>query len=438
MGSNKKSISFGARGWLLIIVLFFGFMMFQVFTNYPLNILADFYGGSEKVAMLLTIGTGIGIILQIIISGFIGKIKSIKKLTAVIGLIAVAAAFGVAGIPFTQQALWSVVYLIENVVVTMYALFFLSIIAGQWFPTRKGTVMGIATIAYPVTNGVIGFFAATVMGPLATGGMPAIWKGFLPFLVLTTLGYILFLIFVTDYPEQCGAYRDNNKNITPEVAKQMLEEEIRNKQTTVWTTGHIFKNRDFWFAAVSCGLLLMGAVITAFPELNYTIIMMMVAIFGAIGSWLLGILDTKFGTKKSMIIAMILMVLSGVCGALATVTGTGALVVIAMIFVAMFMGASSNYTVSVAAQYWRREDFSGVFACVNPISNIFNAIAPMIVAILIASAMGVRAVFIFLLVAGIIGLILMIAFNGSHVKNVDDAYRKAAGKPLDDALVGRK
>lgn len=396
---TKKSIGFGFRGWLLIIVLFFGFMMFQVFTNYPLNILADFYGGAEKVAMLMTIGTGIGIVLQIVISNFIGKIKSIKKLTAVIGLVAVVAAFGVARIPFVQQTVWSVVYLIENVVVTMYALFFLSIIAGQWFPTRKGTVMGIATIAYPVSNGVIGFFAATVMGPLATGGMPAIWKGFLPFLILTTLGYILFLIFVTDYPEQCGAYRDNNKNITPEVAKQMLEEEIKNKQTTVWTTGHIFKSRDFWFAAASCGLLIMGAVgtmtqsnaiISSFPELNYTIIMLMVAIFGAIGSWLLGVFDTRFGTKKSMIMAMILMILSG------------------------------------------------VFACVNPVSNIFNAVAPTIVAILIASVMGVRAVFIFLLVAGIIGLILMLAFNGAHVKTVDDTYRKAAGKPLDDALVGRK
>lgn len=178
---TKKSIGFGFRGWLLIIVLFFGFMMFQVFTNYPLNILADFYGGAEKVAMLMTIGTGIGIVLQIVISNFIGKIKSIKKLTAVIGLVAVVAAFGVARIPFVQQTVWSVVYLIENVVVTMYALFFLSIIAGQWFPTRKGTVMGIATIAYPVSNGVIGFFAATVMGPLATGGMPAIWKGFCHF-----------------------------------------------------------------------------------------------------------------------------------------------------------------------------------------------------------------------------------------------------------------
>lgn len=445
--SNKKNIGFGARGWLLIVVLFFGFMMFQVFTNYPLNILADFYGGSAKVAMLLTIGTGIGIILQIIISGFIGKIKSIKRLTAVIGLIAVVAAFGVAGIPFTQQALWSAVYLIENVVVTMYALLFLSIIAGQWFPTRKGTVMGIATIAYPVSNGVIGFFASTAMAPLATGGMPAVFKAFLPFLVLTTIGYLLFLVFVTDYPEQCGAYRDNDKNITPEVAKQMLEEEIRNKQTTVWTTGHIFKTRDFWFAAVSCGLLLMGAVgtmtqsnaiVSAFPELNYTIIMMMVAVFGAIGSWLLGVLDTRFGTKKSMILAMVLMILSGVCGVLATVTGAGALVVVALIFVAMFMGASSNFTVSVAAQYWRREDFSGVFSCVNPISNIFNAIAPTIVAILIASVMGVRAVFIFLLIAGVIGMILMIAFSGEHVKTVDDTYRKEAGKTLDDALVGRK
>mgnify|MGYP000488375924 CR=1 FL=1 len=76
---TKKSIGFGFRGWLLIIVLFFGFMMFQVFTNYPLNILADFYGGAEKVAMLMTIGTGIGIVLQIVISNFIGKIKSIKK-----------------------------------------------------------------------------------------------------------------------------------------------------------------------------------------------------------------------------------------------------------------------------------------------------------------------------------------------------------------------
>lgn len=444
---KKQRIGFGARGWILIIVLFFGFMMFQVFTNYPLNILADFYGGSQKVAMLLTVGTLIGIVLQIIISNFIGKIKSIKKVAAVIGLIAVICAFGVAAIPFTGLGVWSVVYLIENVVVTMYALLFLSILAGQWFPTRKGTVMGIATIAYPVSNGVIGFFASTAMAPLAEGKGPAVFQAFLPFLILVTIGYILFLVFVTDYPEQCGAYRDNNREFTPEVAKKIMEEEIENKKTTVWTTAHIFSTRDFWFASVSCGLLLMGAVgtmtqsnaiISYFPELNYTIIMMVIALFGAIGSWLLGVLDTAFGTKKSMILAVSLMVIAGIFGVAAVSTGKGVLVVISLILVAMFMGASSNYTVSVAAQYWRREDFSGVFTCVNPIANIFNAIAPTIVAMLLFSSMGVKAVFIFLAIAGVVGVILMVLFSGTHIKSVDDKYREKAGKPLDDALVGRK
>ena len=444
---KKQSIGFGGRGLILIIVLFFGFMMFQVFTNYPLNILADFYGGTQKVAMLLTVGTLIGIILQIIISGFIGKIKSIKKVAAVIGLIAVIGAFGVAAIPVSKPGLWSVVYLIVNIVVTMYALLFLSIIAGQWFPTRKGTVMGIATIAYPVSNGVIGFFASTAMAPLAKGMGPAVFRAFLPFLILVTIGYVLFLVFVTDYPEQCGAYRDNNKEFTPEVAKKMMEEEIENKRTTVWTTGHIFANRDFWFASVTCGLLLMGAVgtmtqsnaiISFFPELNYTIIMLVIAVFGAIGSWLLGVLDTAIGTKKSMIIAVCLMVLSGIFGVAAVTTQKGALVVVSMILVAMFMGASSNYTVSVAAQYWRREDFSGVFSCVNPIANIFNAVAPTVVAMLLFSSMGVKAVFIFLTIAGVIGIVLMILFSGTHVKRVDDMYREKAGKPLDNVLEGRK
>ena len=83
------------------------------------------------------------------------------------------------------------------------------------------------------------------------------------------------------------------------------------------------------------------------------------------------------------------------------------LLVVSLVFVAMFMGASSNYTVSVAAQYWRREDFPGVFACVNPVANVFNAVAPTIIAALIASALGVAGVFMFLLVAGIVALILM-------------------------------
>lgn len=445
---EKQSIGFGFRGWMLIVALFLGFMMFQVFTNFPLNILSDFYGGAQKVAMIYTIATLVGIVIQIVLSGFIGKIKSVKRMTAIFGIIALVCAYAVAALPPAMLGLWYAVYAIENLVVTIYALFSLSIIAGQWFPRRKGTVMGIATIAYPITNGLIGFFATSVFAPFEKGIMvPAIFKSFLPFLIAVTVGYVIFLIFVTDYPEQCGAFRDNDKNFTPEVAKAMMEEEIQNKRTTVWTTGHIFANRDFWFTAVTCGLLLMGAVgtmtqsnaiIASFPELNYTVIMMVIAGFGIIGSWGLGVLDTKVGTKKSMLVAVAMMIVSGILGCIASRTGISVLLVVSLILLAMFMGASSNYTVSSAAQYWRREDFASVFACVNPIANIFNAVAPTVIAALIASSLGVTAVFIFLSGAGIVGAILMGLFSAAHIKKIDDKYRTAAGKPLDDVLAGRK
>ena len=46
--------------------------------------------------------------------------------------------------------------------------------------------------------------------------------------------------------------------------------------------------------------------------------------------------------------------------------------------------------------------------------------------------------FIFLAVAGVVSLIMLLLFKPARVKKYDDKYRAAAGKPLDDALVGRK
>ena len=102
------------------------------------------------------------------------------------------------------------------------------------------------------------------------------------------------------------------------------------------------------------------------------------------------------------------------------------------------MGASSNFTVSAAAQYWRREDFGSVFAVLNPVANLINAAGPTGVAILLYSKLGYQAIFIAAAVTGAISIVLMLLFSTKHVKEVDDKYRTAAGKPLDDALANRK
>ena len=224
----------------------------------------------------------------------------------------------------------------------------------------------------------------------------------------------------------------------------MMLEEIENKKTTVWKIGHTVKCIDFWLITIPMGTLLMfsvgmmtqtAAIIGNFgDELNYGQIMGMIMIFGCIGSYVLGLLDTKLGTKTAMMIAVAIMILSGILGIIPTPTT----LMISLIGLALFMGASSNFTVSGAVQYWRREDFPSVFAVVNPVANIINAVGPMVVAMLLYSAFGYRLIFIVMAIVGVISMILIVLFKPSRVKELDDTYRKAAGKPLDDALAGRR
>lgn len=439
--SEKKSIGLGFFGWMLLIFQAGAFFTQVVFTNYPMNILADFYGGATFIPMVFTMGTFIAIILQLLLSRFVGKIRNMKNLTLGFGAVSLLMGCVITfyPVPFGFSAVWVAAYFIESVCVNMYCTFTCSILVGQWFPTRKGTIMGIATLMFPIGNGLISLFANEVF----KSGAPTPATAFLPFLIVCTVTWVIGLIFVKDYPEQCGAYRDNDRSFSPEVAKQMMMEEIENKKTTVWTTGHTFANRDFWLISITCGVLLMfsvgmmtqtATIVSQFETLNYGMVMTLIMVFGIIGSYGLGVLDTKFGTKKAIAIAVIMMILSGVFGTINNQT----CLIIALILLAIFMGASSNFTVSAAAQYWRREDFSSVFSCLNPIANIFNAIAPTVIAMLLYTTVGYRLCFIVTAIVGVIALILILSFSSKHIKAVDDKYRKEAGKVLDDALVGRK
>ena len=43
-----------------------------------------------------------------------------------------------------------------------------------------------------------------------------------------------------------------------------------------------------------------------------------------------------------------------------------------------------------------------------------------------------------MLISGVVALVVMLIHKPEHIKKMDDEYRAAAGKPLDDELVGRK
>ena len=436
---QKKSINLGFRGWMLVIYQAIGFLTFTAFTNWPLNILADLYGGSNQISMLYTVGILIAIVIQLVMNRFVGKLKSIKKLSMLCGGISLLGALGIMLLPPSQLLLWKVCYFLVCVFTNMYACFSIGILVGQWFPRRKGTVMGIATFAFPLANGMLGAFAGMVFKPNAA---PDVFGAFLPFFIICLIGYLVGAIFIKDYPEQCGAYRDNDKSFAPEAAKAMMEQEIQNKMTTVWTLGNTIKCKDFWFVTIPMGALLMcsvgmmtqtNSIIGHYPQLPFGGVMALIMVVACFGSWLLGVLDTKFGTKKAVLIAVIFMLISGILGSIANV---GCLVA-SLVCLAVFMGAGSNFTVSAAAQYWRREDFPSVFAVVNPLANVLQAIGPMVIAISL-NTMGYTAAFGVTTVIAVISFVLILLFKPERVKARDDKYRVAAGKALDDALADRK
>ena len=439
---TKLGFNFGFRGWMLMIFEISAFAVFMVFGNFPMNMLADFYGGAPKLAPIFTVAELIGIAIQLILANHVGKIKSIKTMTLGFGLATLICALGVAALPIGGTFIWLVAYFLVNVLSNIYGMFGIGIIIGQWFPTRKGVFMGIATFAFPICNGLMGPFANTVFKNMATTHVPNIFGAFLPFLIVGIVGWIIGLVFIKDYPEQVGAFRDNDKSFTKEKADAILAAEIENKKTTVWTLGNTLKCGQFWLVTVPMGVLLsmsVGAMsqttqIFAANGLSdkFDMLMGMVMIFALIGSYVLGLIDGKFGTKASITVSVIVMLIAGILG----VIGGGA-VIPCIILLAIFMGAASNFTVSAAAQYWRREDFPSVFAAVNPVANILHAFGATIFATTIA-AINVKAPFAITAVVAVICLVMILCFKPAKVKAADDKYRAAAGKPLDDALVGRK
>ncbi len=453
---QKKSLGFGFRGWMLILYQAIALVTYQVFTQYPLNILSDFYGGAQLVSGIYSTCAIIGIIVQIILAGFIAKIKNIKAFGSIFGAITLVLAIMVTTV--VPGPVWFAAYALINVISVLYATLAVGLLVGQWFPTRKGTVMGIATLAFPIANGLLGPFASSVFAPLGMAeamGQPInpfgfggpIGNAFLPFVIVAIIGWLIGLIFIKDYPEQCGAYRDNDKSLTPEIANAIMMAEIENKKTSVWTYFNTIKCKEFWLGSVSTGLLLacaiglmsqsMTIVNVGIGEEKYSAVMASIMIFGCVGSYIIGLIDTKFGTKKAVIISCVLMIIAGVLGLL----GNGTVLWIAMIFVALFMGASSNFGVSLAAQYWRREDFGRIFALSSPVGSTIGSASPAVIAALLFGATGYKGhgdAFTFVLIAGIFSLILILIYSPKAIKARDDKYREKAGKPLDDALVGRK
>ena len=440
--AQRKSIGLGFRGTMLCIYQFLAFAMYCVINNIGQNLYPTLNGSAWNGTLVSTvylIASLAAIILQFIVGQKIANSGHLKGTSIVLLSLAGIFAIGMATIHFSE-ALWLIIWGLAVFTSVVGATFVVSTIVGQWFPRRKGTVMGIATLAFPVINGI----ALTIFGNMlgSTGGNQFLcW---LPWLIMDVVGILICVIFIKEYPEQCGAYPDNDKSMTPEMAHQMLAAQQEAKKNSVWTVKNILRTPGFWMIVIPQGILLIGSVgvmTQVIPILGSygeqfviggvapttlgTITLLIFAAVGCVGSWVMGMIDTKFGTRIALIISCILMVISGIL----CVFHILPLFYVGFACLQIFMGASSNFTVSAAAQYWRREDFPSAFTMINAVANLICAFGPLIVAGISAATGGYTVVWIVLAALGLLGMILMFIFHPQMILNRDKKYRVEAGLP---------
>lgn len=457
---QKKNYGFGPRGTLLLVYQFLAYCGYCAFTNFPQNVMSEHYGGTTTTTLMNLIGSLVGyLITYFIVAPRIGKMKSVKRVGLSIGVVALIFCAAICLIPPTMPVLWCIFFVLVLITTQLWACFFATLLIGNWFPRRKGTVMGIVTMAFPLITGIcLSLFFThfyTSLGKFHGNVVRANIAAFSPYWIAALIGIIICAIFLKDFPEQCGAYRDNDKSFTPEMAQQMMIMEMEARKKSVWKRSKIWGCKDWWLMAIpnslllSCAMAFMVQIIPVLGSYGAQLDMLAIpgfiltssgvntvlfglSIFACFGSWLLGVLDTKYGTKAAVFITALMMLAAGILGMIPNAWCA----VAACWMLGLFMGASSNFGLSAIVRYWRQEDFPSVYSGAPPLGTVIGAVFPFLVAT-IAAKFTYSGAFLFVAIMAVVAIVCNRLFNPRGIIAYDNRLRTAAGLPIDDVLEQR-
>lgn len=459
INTKKQSVGFGKLGSILMIYQLIAYATYTAFTNFPQNVMSEFYGGTQTTTAMNLISGILGYcITYFIVAPRIAFIKNIKRTGILIGIVALIFCAAICIVPPTMPVLWCAFFVCVLITTQLWGCFFVTLIIGNWFPRRKGTVMGIVTMAFPIVTGFcLGIFQGQHASLVARGYSITMANviSFAPYWILAVIGMVLAAIFLKDWPEQAGAYRDNDKSFTAEMANKMLMEELELRKKSVWKRSKIWGCKDWWLQSIGTGMLLTCAIafmvqiipvlakwmpvlhvlaVPNFPLMSNGIsaVLFGLGIFACFGSWLLGVIDTKYGVRFAVLITGILMFIAGVLGCI----NNPWCAVAATWILGLFMGASSNFGLSSVVRYWRHEDYAAVMSGAPPLGVVTGAVFPFLIATL-GTKLGYEYAFGFVSLMAVVSIVCTLCFNPMGIARYDNKLRAAAGLPVDDLLEKR-
>ncbi len=423
-----KKYGFGARGWCLVI---YGFLCILLATAIPTTVQVALDQFTAKgfnpthMLSLMTYGSLGTLVFLFALNFFTAKGKvSFRKISLALGILwaVFTALFGL----MPTQATFTIVYIAAFLCCQAMVLVGVNSMVANWFPTRKGVVIGLVTI---------GFTLGALVGIMLLGDVilsAGLTAGYAICGVLVLIVTLFGFFTLRDYPEELGQFPDNNRDMTREMADAMLEEGRKMAERSPWTQKRVLGTWQMWCVAIACGLMMLfsGAVTSqivqrllaaGYPQQMATLMFSGAAIIGCVGSWFIGFLDNKIGTKTSMIIMMIGMAVACVF----TTLKIPALMFIGLALIGVELGGSSNFSTSLVVRYWGRFNFQKVYGVVILIQQVIGAFGALF-ASSTAAKWNYDVTYIIMAVMSVITIVLMLPVKDGFVQKREAQFKDKA------------
>ena len=416
---NKKNslVDFGKAGWGVIIFCMAMFYFFVGFCTDGNNVSAPaaaaHLGVDAGTILVRNSYAGlIGVVFYIVMSQLARKIGA-KKVAAICLIIAGISFYFIGNPPSLLGYTIAYTFLIGSSMSSGYVAG--GALVAKWFPKKKGLVMGYTTAGLNIAS------ATWVLLMTKLSGVMTFEKAvIIPCIAVVILG-LIGLFFIKDTPQEAG---QNPDNVSAEVYAK--EYDTKNEaEDDRWTTGQLLRMKEVWTVGLATGILqlcstgVMSQLVSRNIELgmdaNKAVLMMtVIALVGIFGSWFIGVLDDKFGTKRTMMVFCLWYALA----VFANVLGTTWSMYLAVIMIGFSIGGSANFMSSFPASVFGRHVFEKMNSFVFPIQDIMTCVAFLINGIALKATGSLRGAFIVVACFALID-IFVVAITTDHKYNLD-------------------
>lgn len=406
----RESFNLG-KGWNLMIFAILAMLVTNAGVNDGLNValpvIAERAGLDYELCLSMgTVAGFVGVAMMMVIARFRDRFGG-RRVSAVL--------FVILGLTYMFLFLRA-----ENIV--MYALsqcimvscgqgcFYLCTgpMQSDWFPKKRGVVNGISTIGANIGTAILAplmtilLTAADYRTSFSVFGIAAIALGIFAFIKLY------------DNPMDIGMYPDN-------VSKEEYENEyksliVNDEYVSDWTISKMLRCREVWLAAVVPGFITLGllGIITQFVQRNMALglsagvavsAMTVAGLVGIIGSYAIGFIDTKLGTKNACIIYCAIFAFGILCNILAAFWLP--LVYVSILVVGFSLGGSTNISLSFPASIFGVLDYPKVNGVIFPINYCIGCLNFVVNAVVMKVTGGLTGAYLVYMCLFVVNIVIV-------------------------------